>query len=259
MRRLRTRTAVSAPAAALVAAAALAVSVSLPGAWRPVPAVALGLVTVGAVFTRQAPAVQAVLFADLLFICLAVPVFGPWPVPAVVAGGVALAAAARWPALRPAAPWLRAGRRTRELPLLMAGTLLVSAAALVAFLLITGRVPGEGYLRPVQEWPLVLLIAGGVGFALLNAAVEEFVYRGVFQGALIQCGGVPFAVVVQAAAFGLLHLGGVPGGPLGAVLAGSWGLVLGVIRVRTGGLLYAWMLHVAADVTILVTLSAMLR
>ena len=50
--------------------------------------------------------------------------------------------------------------------------------------------------------------------------------------------------------FGLGHLHGYPPGPLGAVLAGLFGLALGLLRLRTGGLGLAIAVHVSADATI---------
>ena len=64
--------------------------------------------------------------------------------------------------------------------------------------------------------------------------------------------GLPAAVVLQALAFGVLHLHGVPNGPVGMVMAGVWGLLLGVLRLRSRGLLAPYVTHIAADATIVV-------
>jgi membrane protease YdiL (CAAX protease family) len=50
--------------------------------------------------------------------------------------------------------------------------------------------------------------------------------------------------------FGVGHLHGFPSGWIGVGLATIYGLMLGVVRLRTGGLLAAWIAHVAADFTI---------
>ena len=67
------------------------------------------------------------------------------------------------------------------------------------------------------------------------------------------------AVLVQAAAFGLLHLSGFPGGAVGVGLAAVYGVMLGVLRRRAGGLLAPYVAHVAADLTVFVLLLTWMR
>lgn len=112
-----------------------------------------------------------------------------------------------------------------------------------------GELP-PAYVQAAAGRPLWLLVVAGAGFSLVNAAVEEAVFRGVLQTALERVSGPGVAVVVQAVAFGLLHVVGVPTGLVGALMAGAWGLLLGVMRWRTGGLLAPYVAHVAADATI---------
>ena len=67
---------------------------------------------------------------------------------------------------------------------------------------------------------------------------------------------------VTAALFGLGHLHGYPPGPLGAVLAGLYGVALGLLRWWAGGLGLAVACHVSADATIFIppaSVSAMDR
>lgn len=92
--------------------------------------------------------------------------------------------------------------------------------------------------------------SAGHGFSLVNAAVEEAIFRGVLQTALERVNGPLVAIVLQAVAFGVLHVLGVPTGIVGAIMAGAWGLLLGVMRWRTKGLLAPYVAHVAADATI---------
>jgi hypothetical protein len=74
--------------------------------------------------------------------------------------------------------------------------------------------------------------------------------------ALERAVGIRTAFVVQAVAFGLIHWRGFPRGLDGVVLATVYGLMLGAIRRRTGGLLAPWLAHVFADVVILALLLA---
>ena len=58
------------------------------------------------------------------------------------------------------------------------------------------------------------------------------------------------ALAVTTVCFGCGHLYGYPPGPLGAVLAGAYGLALGVLRWWCGGLALAVGCHMCADATI---------
>jgi membrane protease YdiL (CAAX protease family) len=106
----------------------------------------------------------------------------------------------------------------------------------------------SAYVPPVS-WPL--LVAGGLGFALCNATLEELLFRGLLQdrlGALWGSGAR--TVVVQAVVFGICHAHGVPRGGWGVLMAGTWALMLGALRLKTGGLLAPVLGHVIADASI---------
>lgn len=78
------------------------------------------------------------------------------------------------------------------------------------------------------------------------AAVEEAIFWRMLQTALERVSGPVIAVVVQAVTFGLLHVAGVPT----AIMAGTLGLLLGVTRSRTRGVLAPYLAHVDADANI---------
>lgn len=94
------------------------------------------------------------------------------------------------------------------------------------------------------------LMLAGVFLSLVNATLEEVIFRGLFWEAIAAEWNVHIALLVTAALFGLGHLGGYPPGPLGAVLAGGYGVALGLLRWWTGGLGLAIGCHVCADATI---------
>jgi membrane protease YdiL (CAAX protease family) len=58
------------------------------------------------------------------------------------------------------------------------------------------------------------------------------------------------ALVLQALAFGAIHIRGFPRGWLGVGLACIYGLLMGVIRRRAGGMFAPWIAHVFTDVVI---------
>jgi uncharacterized protein len=111
----------------------------------------------------------------------------------------------------------------------------------------------------VPDLPLGVLIVGAIAFALVNALLEELIWRGVLQDRLTVLFGAPLAIVLQAISFGLQHAHGFPRGVIGVVLAGSWALMLGVLWHRSRGLLAPTLAHVAADGTIAVLVLTIVR
>ena len=76
------------------------------------------------------------------------------------------------------------------------------------------------------------------------------VFRGILFDAFEPEWGWKIAVVATAALFGLGHSNGYPPGWPGAGLATLYGGMLGLLRVKTGGLLLPIGAHVVADATI---------
>ena len=111
----------------------------------------------------------------------------------------------------------------------------------------------------VPDVGLPLLVLGGAAFAVVNAVLEELIWRGIFQSRLTELFGVPWAIAIQAASFGVAHAHGVPRGFIGVTLAGIWGGMLGVLRARTGGLLAPVLAHVVADATIAYLIISLAR
>ncbi|MCB9754201.1 MAG: CPBP family intramembrane metalloprotease [Myxococcales bacterium] len=108
----------------------------------------------------------------------------------------------------------------------------------------------------LPAWSPTLLILAALGFAIVNAALEELLFRGLVQGALERLLGPGWAaLLLQAALFGVAHWGGFPSGPLGVLMAGSWALLLGWARRRGGGLLTPTLAHVVADLVIFASLA----
>jgi membrane protease YdiL (CAAX protease family) len=94
------------------------------------------------------------------------------------------------------------------------------------------------------------LVVAALCFSALNALLEELVFRGVLYEALAAEWGGAVAVGGTAAAFGLGHLAGYPPGITGAILAGLYGIALGLLRWWAGGLGLVLACHMAADATI---------
>lgn len=158
-----------------------------------------------------------------------------------------------FPSLRRSAIWFRLGRlKGRDFPAVIAVS-VVSAIALVVWILAADPDLGDlkGMIPDLSIWLLPLV---GLGFALLNAAMEEAVFRGILMDALDRTVGRNLlSNVVQAAVFGAAHYhAGFPRGAWGFAMVFVYGIMLGAIRRRCNGLLAPWVAHVAADLVIFV-------
>jgi len=177
---------------------------------------------------------------------------GWWPLPGLVGVGVYLlahAVAGNDPGRHH--PILRFGRLAAAEAGMVLGLVLGSAAALLIF---SWSAPprlgtGAGFLENLAPWTLV---SAGVGFSAVNAFVEEVLFRGAVQQHLAGALGRWPAVLTQALAFGMLHLNGYPYGPVGVTLASVYGLLLGALRLRSGGLLAPWIAHACTDAVIFI-------
>jgi membrane protease YdiL (CAAX protease family) len=229
-------------------------SVLPPGtavAVRLVPAlVAVALVVIA--WRRPSPAGgMAVLVATLLLFSGISPLL--WQINMGVALG-ALALLARW-------------RSEFGAPRLERGRLMVGGALLCALVTPVALVGWVALLRPdvsnvvaaIPDYPLGALLAGGVAFAIVNALLEEWIWRGVFQPRLAHLFSPPVAVVGQALSFGIAHAWGFPRGVVGVLLVGIWGTMLGILRHQTRGLLAVVLAHIVADATIAAIVLLWLR
>jgi membrane protease YdiL (CAAX protease family) len=185
----------------------------------------------------------------LLFLASRVAVFRQWPWLWVVPLAAFFLCASLVPSLRKSLGWLRAGRIDRNPVTATAAIIVLSSSALV-FYQLTFRpdLTALGALMPLDLLGGVMF--AGIFFPLLNATLEELVFRGVLFDAVEAEWGWPVALVVTAIIFGVAHVSGYPPGPVGAVLAGLYGSVLGLLRVWVGGLALPIVAHVAADATI---------
>jgi uncharacterized protein len=175
-----------------------------------------------------------------------------WPLPGLVGLAVYLAAGA-FPAPsrsrsaddHPAAGW-KGGRLGRAEVAAIAAIAVLATGTLLAYHALTPPALGlgAGLIRDLPPWAPPL---AGLAFIAGNAAIEEVLFRGVVLSHLLHSLGRWPALLAQAAGFGLLHLHGYPHGSIGAALAAGYGLLLGLLRLRTGGLLACWITHMAAD------------
>jgi membrane protease YdiL (CAAX protease family) len=151
--------------------------------------------------------------------------------------------------LRRTCHWFAIGRFDWPAAGATAGIILVSASALVLY----QAAVGPDVTPLVSRLPLTALgnvVLAGACFAVVNAVLEELIFRGVLYDAVASQWGWWVAVGVTAVAFGVGHVNGYPPGWLGSVLAGSYGVMLGLLRWHTRGLALPAVAHVFADATI---------
>ena len=109
------------------------------------------------------------------------------------------------------------------------------------------------FIFEIANFLLLAAILGWVFFKPVRSALEELIWRGVMQDALGRVLGSTVLVVgLQALSFGVAHAHGVPRGPMGVLMAGSWAVLLGLLRRHAGGLLAPFVAHVVADAAIAV-------
>ena len=175
-----------------------------------------------------------------------------WPLVQLTVGGPAVVAALRLPALRLRTRWLDRGHFD-PIPVVSLG--LLAAIALLAWT--WGASPDlSPAIAMLPPWPAPALVVAALGFSIVNAILEEVTFRGALQGLLRSWLGPGVApVLLQGVAFGVLHWHGIPSGPLGALMAGSWGVMLGWARRRSQGLLTPIIAHVVADAVIFTILA----
>jgi len=163
---------------------------------------------------RRAPAVfhAGVVGVSALRGAAALPqASGPLPLLVAVIGDLLLAALLGEIAF--VRGWLRRGALDRKTLACIATTVIVAGTALVVWF--AWARPDYSHLRGtmIPDWPLPWLLLAVIGFAVVNAALEEFIYRGVFLHAWMRrCQIAGVGVAVQAIAFGMAHLNGFPRG-----------------------------------------------
>jgi membrane protease YdiL (CAAX protease family) len=174
----------------------------------------------------------------------------PWPLSLILPVAMVPALRRALPSLRPIAQNLRWGTLDRGTCFLAGSIVVVSSAALVAWF-IWGGADVSDMIAAVPRAPFGFLLAGSLVFSVANALWEELLMKWLVWDALERLHLRSAAVIiVQAALFGLLHFHGFPRGWLGVALAAGYGVLLGALRLRSGGLLALVVTHVFADIVI---------
>lgn len=251
------RTTVFGSVVILLAIAAMSVGMAVPGVPTIYKVAGLGLLMTAAIFKKLAAALHIVMIVLLLFILphLGNP-FKTWPLYllAPILGYAIIVACV--PYLRKSFGWLRKGRMDQSVLQLVVATIIISAGALVAWVMIIKPDIGH-HLAQMPELPIWGYPFAGAGFAVLNAAMEEIIFRGIIMDALDSAlGATSLSLCLQAVPFAALHyLSGFPNGFWGFIMTLAYGVMLGFIRRLSRGMLAPFIAHIAADVTIFAILT----
>ena len=91
-------------------------------------------------------------------------------------------------------------------------------------------------------------------FAIVNSLAEELIFRVTVVQSFSPFWGQMAVAILAAALFGLPHWFGVPGRIPGMILAAFMGYFLALSVMQTQGIAWAWGIHAAQDVVIMMML-----
>lgn len=128
----------------------------------------------------------------------------------------------------------------------------VLVAVMITLLVVTIVMQAGVGFQPVTSGWLVQFLPAVLVAALVNSVAEETLFRGALQPVFVDQTGERRGVWLQAILFGMLHLGASPV-PLDVLTtagaATALGLLWGYGTLRTRGLGFAILTHMAADFT----------
>jgi membrane protease YdiL (CAAX protease family) len=152
------------------------------------------------------------------------------------------------PKLRRSLCWLRAG--SVSFPAIAAAVVMAAATSITLLVFNHLARPDLHEFRAVIPLQSFGTILAAIVFSVVNATLEELVFRGILFDALDVQWGKWVTLNATAFLFGLGHLHGYPPGWIGICLAAVFGFAVGALRWWTGGLALPIAAHVAADATI---------
>ena len=190
------------------------------------------------------------LFVAFMFLFVSFHAARTWPLHLLLPISAYLLVVLAEKNLRLSIGWRQKGELNKPIVQGIVGIVAVSAAGLLLWFFLFDPQVGD-LKRMIPAWSPAMLILTALGFALINALMEELLWRGVMQDTLMAIfGAAGAAVFIQAVSFGAQHWNGFPRGAAGMVLAGIYGYMLGVLRHYSRGLLAPVIAHIFADLVI---------
>jgi len=239
---------------------ALSISMVLPDkcVWALLPVSLLLLV---AILIRSRPATHISIFCFLfLGFPIVLPAFCFWPwrllVPLVIYNSIVLLI----PKLRESHQWMRLGRISNHVSILMLIIVFGSALALFGWYFFM-KPDLSHHLSHFPNISFALIPFAGIGFAFLNAVMEEFAFRGIIMHGFDCAFNIDtLSILLQALSFGLFHfVAGFPNGIMGISMTFIYGILLGLIRNMSKGMMAPTITHFFADLAIFSILATIYR
>lgn len=197
---------------------------------------------------------DAAVLVLLIYAIGLIPIVGLWPVGPALALLVTVLVSWSTGRLVRWSEWFRVGGIDAGSWMIVGCIAVVSAIALVLWQsFFDGQLPPT-YRQLTESVSPPVAVAGALGFAIVNGAIEDSIFFGILLTPLLRHFSPPAAVTMTAIAFGVAHFNGVPNGVVGVLLAASWALMLGYLRMRTNGMLATYLAHIVADATIVIVL-----
>jgi membrane protease YdiL (CAAX protease family) len=164
------------------------------------------------------------------------------------------------PALRGSVGWTRVGKFDNTVWTLVVITIVVPIIALMLWVHFLSPNLGR-YSNMVPNYPLGLIALYAVANAAFNAMLEETIWRGVMLEALDSAFGPGVcALLIQSVSFAAAHYrAGFPNGIVGSAMVFVFGMMLGVIRRRSRGIVGCWLAHTAVDAAIFTMIVHFIR
>jgi uncharacterized protein len=155
------------------------------------------------------------------------------------------------PSLRGSLGWFRLGKFDKTIWTLILITIIVPVIALITWVHFLSPDLSH-YVGMVPHDPLWMLLLYAIANATFNAVLEEITWRGVMLEALDSAFGPGWCVlVIQSLSFAAAHYrNGFPNGIIGAAMVVVFGLMVGLIRRKSKGIVAGWLAHAAVDATI---------
>lgn len=134
---------------------------------------------------------------------------------------------------------------------------IIASSSLVLWGLWTDNLGvGAAMITELKKHSTILLLLVIPLMSLLNAIVEETVFRGIIQTELSKIFTNTTAILIQAILFAIFHYaGGFPNGVIGFGMTFVYACALGVMRHKVKGLLAPIIAHTVADSTIAIFLK----
>ena len=196
---------------------------------------------------------KSLLFGPSLFLLLLectylIPSLPPlWLFNLLISTAIYLIIVFSFRSIKQSSGWLILGRIDKTILLWILLTIFISSTILIIWCKIL-KPDLNSYAEIIPNVNISLLIIGIVGFAVLNGVLEEITFRGILWDGLQKVLGNTLVIIfLQSVFFGLCHYNGFPRGVVGIGLSFVYGVILGILRYQSQGLLAPILAHIFTD------------